>query len=294
MIQALGKPWYRRRALRVFRDDTSFRRRRACGRRSSRRSAIRASSILLASPEAAASPWVNKEVSYWLDNKGADTLLIALTDGELVVGQCGRRFRLAREHAAAAGADRPLRHRAEMGRSARLSRRRRSARQPLHRGGRRFRRRHPRHAEGGFAFAGGAPAAARACGSPGARRPRCSCFAGSPAGRRKSRSTTSARAIEQRNIAEQQRRLAQEQRDRAERSLAAATQTANSLVFDLAQELRDRARHAGRSGAPDSRPRTGTATTTGRVWREQRLTLRRSEARRRSRMLSIPSWLWRY
>ena len=48
-------------------------------------------------------------------------------------------------------------------------------------------------------------------------------------------------AIEQRNIAEQQRRLAQEQRDRAERSLAAATQTANSLVFDLAREFRDRA-----------------------------------------------------
>ena len=32
-----------------------------------------------------------------------------------------------------------------------------------------------------------------------------------------------------------------EQRDRAERTLEAATQTANSLVFDLAQQLRDRA-----------------------------------------------------
>ena len=39
--------------------------------------------ILLASPEAAASPWVNKEISFWLDHKSADTLLIALTDGEL-------------------------------------------------------------------------------------------------------------------------------------------------------------------------------------------------------------------
>jgi tetratricopeptide (TPR) repeat protein len=35
--------------------------------------------------------------------------------------------------------------------------------------------------------------------------------------------------------------VATEQRDRAERTLEAATQTANSLVFDLAQQLRDRA-----------------------------------------------------
>ena len=35
--------------------------------------------------------------------------------------------------------------------------------------------------------------------------------------------------------------VATKQRDRAERTLEAATQTANSLVFDLAQQLRDRA-----------------------------------------------------
>ena len=39
--------------------------------------------VLLASPEAAVSHWVGKEVAYWLDHKGADTLLIAVTDGEL-------------------------------------------------------------------------------------------------------------------------------------------------------------------------------------------------------------------
>ena len=43
------------------------------------------------------------------------------------------------------------------------------------------------------------------------------------------------------SAAVEQRRIAQEQRDRAERSLAIATDTANTLVFDLAQELRDRA-----------------------------------------------------
>ena len=39
--------------------------------------------ILLASPQAAASPWVAKEVAYWLEHKGADTLLIGVTEGTL-------------------------------------------------------------------------------------------------------------------------------------------------------------------------------------------------------------------
>jgi tetratricopeptide (TPR) repeat protein len=82
-IQRLGKPWYLRRAARIFRDDTSL-------------SAtphlwptivesLKASRfmILIASPEAAASRWVYRETEFWLANKGAETLLIALTAGEL-------------------------------------------------------------------------------------------------------------------------------------------------------------------------------------------------------------------
>ena len=82
-VQKLGKPWYRQRALRVFRDDTSLS--ATPGLWPSIESALAQSRylILLASPEAAASPWIAKEVTYWLDHKGADTLLIALTDGEL-------------------------------------------------------------------------------------------------------------------------------------------------------------------------------------------------------------------
>jgi hypothetical protein len=38
---------------------------------------------LLASPEGAVSKWVNKEIAFWLEHEGADTLLIALTDGAL-------------------------------------------------------------------------------------------------------------------------------------------------------------------------------------------------------------------
>ena len=46
-------------------------------------------------------------------------------------------------------------------------------------------------------------------------------------------------AVEQQRIANEQRQLAEQQRQRAEATLAAATKTANSLVFDLAQRLRD-------------------------------------------------------
>src|SRR5258705_7059638 len=83
VIQRLGKPWYRRRALRIFRDDTSLS--ATPGLWPSIESALAQSRymILLASPDAATSPWVAKEVAYWLGHKSADTLLIALTDGDL-------------------------------------------------------------------------------------------------------------------------------------------------------------------------------------------------------------------
>jgi tetratricopeptide (TPR) repeat protein len=82
-IQRLGKPWYRRRALRLFRDDTSLSAtphlwpsiEDALGR--SRYL------VLLVSPQSAASPWVGKEIAYWLANKSVDTLLLAVTEGEV-------------------------------------------------------------------------------------------------------------------------------------------------------------------------------------------------------------------
>jgi hypothetical protein len=46
-------------------------------------------------------------------------------------------------------------------------------------------------------------------------------------------------AEQQRQFAEQQRQVAEQQRKRAEDTLAAATKTANSLVFDLAQRFKD-------------------------------------------------------
>ncbi len=82
-IQKLGKPWYRRRALRLFRDDTSLSATPHLWPTIEQALAQSRFFLLLASPEAAASKWVNKEVAYWLENNSIDTLLIGLTDGEL-------------------------------------------------------------------------------------------------------------------------------------------------------------------------------------------------------------------
>src|ERR671925_877325 len=80
VIQTLGKPWYRRRALRVFRDDTSLSSTPHLWPTIERALGESRYFILLASPEAAASKWVNKEVEHWLAHNGPDTLLIGLTD----------------------------------------------------------------------------------------------------------------------------------------------------------------------------------------------------------------------
>src|SRR5437868_9634901 len=83
VVQRLGKPWYKRRALRVFRDDTSLSATPHLWPSIEQALGESRFLVLLASPESARSPWVGKEVAYWLDHKGAGTLLIALTDGVL-------------------------------------------------------------------------------------------------------------------------------------------------------------------------------------------------------------------
>src|SRR4030088_1058832 len=75
-VQKLGKPWYRRRALRVFRDDTSLAAAPELWSTIERALGESRYFILLASPEAAASKWVNKEVEHWLARNGPHTLLI--------------------------------------------------------------------------------------------------------------------------------------------------------------------------------------------------------------------------
>src|SRR4051794_28756175 len=82
-LQAFSKPWYRRRAVRVFRDEASLSANPALW--PSIENALTGSDflILLACPEAASSAWVNREVQYWLEAKSSAQVLIAITAGEL-------------------------------------------------------------------------------------------------------------------------------------------------------------------------------------------------------------------
>ncbi|GAA4607786.1 WD40 repeat protein [Actinoplanes octamycinicus] len=81
-LHRLAKPWHRRRALWIFRDQTGL----AVTPKlwTSIQEALDGSNhfVLLASPEAAASPWVNREIEHWLATKSTDRILPVVTDGE--------------------------------------------------------------------------------------------------------------------------------------------------------------------------------------------------------------------
>src|ERR1700680_1819001 len=82
-LHRFANPWYKLRALHIFRDQTNLAVNPALW--SSIRDALDQSSffILLASPEAAASPWVAKEADYWIAKNGLSHFLIVLTGGAL-------------------------------------------------------------------------------------------------------------------------------------------------------------------------------------------------------------------
>jgi hypothetical protein len=82
-LERFAKPWYRPRALRIFRDGANLSASAALWR--SIEDAMRSSRwfILLASPEAARSEWVNREVRWWLDQHGTERLLVVATGPRL-------------------------------------------------------------------------------------------------------------------------------------------------------------------------------------------------------------------
>ena len=82
-LERLAKSWWKRRALHVFRDETGLGVDPQMWR--SIQAALDDSSwfVLLASPEAAASRWVNKEIEHWLVSKPADRILPVITDGAI-------------------------------------------------------------------------------------------------------------------------------------------------------------------------------------------------------------------
>lgn len=82
-MERFAKPWYRPRALRVFRDTTSLSANPDLWSSIEKALASSAWLVLMASPQAARSPWVDREVAWWLANKSPQRLLVVLTDGEL-------------------------------------------------------------------------------------------------------------------------------------------------------------------------------------------------------------------
>ena len=80
-LQRLAKQWNSRRALRIFRDETGLS--TSPHLWASIEAALDDSDwfVLLASPEAAQSQWVSKEIAHWLATKSADHVLPVVTDG---------------------------------------------------------------------------------------------------------------------------------------------------------------------------------------------------------------------
>jgi WD40 repeat protein len=114
-LEKLGKPWHRRRNFNVFRDATGL----AInpGIWSAIEAALGESEfvVVLASPEAAQSPWVRKEIDYWLGalRRNPNNLLLAVTGGELVWDDSAQDFDWTRTTALPAEFSRYFRGRPE-------------------------------------------------------------------------------------------------------------------------------------------------------------------------------------
>src|SRR5690348_13915844 len=91
-LQTLARPWYTRRALHVFRDQTTLSASPALWTSIERALAQSRFFILLASPPSAESEWVAREVDWWRSNRGSDTMLLVLTGGDLAWDPAARCF----------------------------------------------------------------------------------------------------------------------------------------------------------------------------------------------------------
>jgi len=98
-LQGFAKPWYRRRALRIFRDQTSLAATPELWPTIVRGLESARYFLLLASPEAAASRWVGREAAWWREHRSPQTMLIVLTGGELAWDEAAGDFDWAHTNA---------------------------------------------------------------------------------------------------------------------------------------------------------------------------------------------------
>jgi hypothetical protein len=82
-LQRLARRWYAVRALRVFRDQGSLAVNPHLWASIAAAMSESAWFVLLTSPDAAASPWVNREIEHWCAHNDPEHVLIVLTDGTL-------------------------------------------------------------------------------------------------------------------------------------------------------------------------------------------------------------------
>jgi WD40 repeat protein len=82
-LHRFARPWYRMRALRIFRDATNLSVSPGLWSSIEKELAEAEYFLLLASPEAAASPWIAREIDFWLTQRSPERLLIVLSDGKI-------------------------------------------------------------------------------------------------------------------------------------------------------------------------------------------------------------------
>ena len=83
-LQKLAKPWYRIRSVRIFLDKTSLSANPALWPTIEKALNDSAFFLFIASPQAAQSYWVEREVSWWLEHRSLDNLIIILSQGALI------------------------------------------------------------------------------------------------------------------------------------------------------------------------------------------------------------------
>jgi WD40 repeat protein len=85
-LQRFSAPWYRRRALRVFRDTANLGATPHLWESIQRSLDASASLILLVCQDSAASPWVAQEVQYWCEHKSVDSIFLVVTEPQADLG----------------------------------------------------------------------------------------------------------------------------------------------------------------------------------------------------------------
>ena len=79
-MEKLAKPWGKRRARRIMLDEKAMAAGASLSDAFEEKLASSEWLVMLASPEAAQSPWCNDEIEYWAEHKSMDNVIIALTE----------------------------------------------------------------------------------------------------------------------------------------------------------------------------------------------------------------------